>query len=152
MSKNRPYGRTVIPEWASCKNCNYFDGKDHCSYHIAACGKMAANNQSCPDWVHLSGEDITETYIGRTKEYYEDGDWVFTPALWKWVGNPSNLAGEVHALTKEGEKLLDQWCDDVSVGYDLCHGRAKGLAAKYTSEQMWELLTDQKNGYSVKMQ
>ena len=150
MNKNKPIGRTVIPLWASCKNCKEFDGKDYCRYHIAMCGKMAAKNQHCPDWD--CGEDISETYIGRTDAYYdEEQDWVFTPALWKWVGNPANLAGEVHALTKEGEELLEQWCDDVSVGYDLCYGRAKGLAAKYTSEQMWEKLTDPKQGYSVKI-
>ena len=93
-----------------------------------------------------------KSYIGRTKEYYMDDDnWVFTPSMWKWVSDPTKLAGEVHVLTKEGEELLEKWCDDVAVGYDLCNGSAKGLAVKYSSEQMWELITDTKNGYSAKV-
>lgn len=91
------------------------------------------------------------TYIGRTQAYYDGDDGsVFTPAQWKCSENPSELAGEVHVLTPEGERLFDQWCDDMSCGYDLCNGRAKGLAAEYSSEEMWSLLTDQSNGYSTK--
>lgn len=91
---------------------------------------------------------MARTYIGRTKEYYKDTESVFTPASWELVGDPSKLEGEVHSLTEEGEALLYRWCDDVSLGYDLRDGKAKGLAAQYSSEEMWNLLTDTKNGYS----
>ena len=88
-------------------------------------------------------------YIGRTEAYYEgDDDAVFTPDMWTSSEDHDDLAGEVHELTKSGEDLLSQYYDDLSVGYDLCNGRAKGLAAQYSREEMWNHLTDPKNGLS----
>ena len=89
-------------------------------------------------------------YIGRTEAYYEgDDEAVFTPEMWTSSENPDDLAGDVHELTESGEGLLSQYYDDLSAGYDLCNGRAKGLADRYTREEMYELLTDSMNGYSI---
>ena len=51
------------------------------------------------------------------------------------------LSEGVFELTEEGEELYDQWCDDASVGYDLCYGRAKGLAQRFSKRELWEELT-----------
>lgn len=92
-----------------------------------------------------------ERYIGRTSAYYDDDDdCVFTPDLWTDSDNPADLAGEVHKLTESGEKLLDDYYWDLGAGYDLCHGRAQGLADKFSREEMWEHLTNPENGYSTK--
>lgn len=37
----------------------------------------------------------------------------------------------VFALTKDGREHLDQYKEDCSYGYDLCYGRATGLASEY---------------------
>ncbi len=88
-------------------------------------------------------------YIGRTEAYYEgDDEAVFTPEMWTSSENPDDLAGDVHELTEIGEGLLSQYYDDLSVGYDLCNGMARGLADRYTREEMWKMLTDPQNGYS----
>lgn len=88
-------------------------------------------------------------YIGRTAEYYDGDDGaVFTPDLWTSSENIDELAGEVHELTEQGADLLSQYYEDLGAGYDLCNGRAKGLADRYTREEMWEMLTDPQNGYS----
>lgn len=47
----------------------------------------------------------------------------------------------IFELTEEGEELYSQWCEDASVGYDLCYGRAKGLANRYGKKEMWDELT-----------
>lgn len=93
-------------------------------------------------------------FIGRTDAYYNDDDEsVFTPDYWTrgWSRDDSDFAveGPVYELTEEGDKLLSEWCDDRSAGYDLCYGRAKGLAARYSKTEMWELLTNPENGYII---
>jgi len=88
-------------------------------------------------------------YIGRTAAYYDDDDnYVFTPDLWACGDDPAKLAGEIHVLTEEGVGLIDRWLYDLGAGYDLCNGRAQGLAAQYSREEMWNHLTDPKNGLS----
>lgn len=39
----------------------------------------------------------------------------------------------VFALTEEGRELVEQYLHDCSCGYDLCYGRATGLAREYYS-------------------
>lgn len=95
---------------------------------------------------------MTKRYIGRTSAYYgDDDDYVFTPDLWTDSYNPDDLAGEVHELTEDGEKILDDYYLDLGAGYDLCNGKAQGLANRFSREQMWEHLTDPANEYSVKL-
>lgn len=80
-------------------------------------------------------------YIGRTSAYYEgDDDGVFTPDYWTWENNPNLLAGEIHELNEDGVNLMIEWGDDYSAGYDLCSGRAKGLAARYSKEEIFQKL------------
>lgn len=47
-------------------------------------------------------------------------------------------------LTKEGRKIYDQWCDDVSCGCDLRDGRCKGLANRIgaTAYDIFEYLVN----------
>lgn len=82
-------------------------------------------------------------YIGRTSAWYGDDDIesIFIPDYWKWVDSPNQLAGDVHELTEEGNELLSKWCNDASAGYDLCFGRMKGLAAEYSREEIYQLIT-----------
>lgn len=89
-------------------------------------------------------------YIGRTAAWYGDydNDSLFVPEYWKWVDDPDELCGDVHELTEEGNDLLEQWCDDAAVGYDLCYGRAKGLAAEYNREQIYAKITGSET-YSI---
>lgn len=94
-------------------------------------------------------EEVKYGFIGRASAYYDDGpDAMFVPDYWTYADDPDELAGDVHQLTKEGAEWLDQYYWDFGAGYDLCYGRAKGLAAKYTKEEAWEHLTDQENGLS----
>ena len=93
---------------------------------------------------------MSKRYIGRTSAYYgDDDDYVFLPDMWTDSDDPSDMAGEVHELTESGEKILDDYYWDLGAGYDLCNGRAKGLADRFSREQMWEHLTDPANGYSI---
>lgn len=81
-------------------------------------------------------------YIGRTAAYYGDCDEddFFTPPMWNWTEDPNELAGDIHLLNEEGEDLLLGWIDDSSRGYDLCNGRAYGLAASYDKEEIYNKL------------
>lgn len=82
-------------------------------------------------------------YIGRTSAYYGDADSdddFFVPDYWNWANNPQELAGDIHVLNKEGEDLMFEWIDDYSRGYNLCSGRAYGLAASYSKEDIYEKL------------
>lgn len=80
-------------------------------------------------------------YIGRTAAYYDDDDEsIFAPDYWTWENDPNELAGEVHELNQDGHDLLFEWIDDYSAGYDLCNGRAKGLARRYGKEEIFEVL------------
>lgn len=91
-------------------------------------------------------------YIGRTSAYYGDDDSVddfFVPNYWTWEEDPNELAGEVHELNQNGQDLLFAWIDDSTRGYDLCHGRAYGLAAEYSKEDIFEELC--KEEYSSKI-
>lgn len=78
--------------------------------------------------------------------YNDIWDGVFdlsSPNEW-WEGCQPNERYEVSCdepileLTEEGEELFCQWQEDDSVGYDLCYGRMKGLAAKYDKYQIWD--------------
>ena len=44
-------------------------------------------------------------------------------------------------LTDEGLELAEQGIEDDTFGYDLCYGRAKGLAGQYSQYDMWKRLT-----------
>ncbi len=80
-------------------------------------------------------------YIGRTSAYYfDDDEGVFTPDYWTWENNPNLLAGDAHELNEDGVKVMFMWGDDYSAGYDLCTGRAKGLAARFDKEEIYRLL------------
>lgn len=48
----------------------------------------------------------------------------------------------VYELTKEGLEIYEEWCEDVSVGYDLCYGRMQGLANEIggTQRDIWNYL------------
>lgn len=43
-------------------------------------------------------------------------------------------------LTKEGREICDQYFDDLSLGYDLCYGKAKGLAQQYTQNSFYDMI------------
>lgn len=91
-------------------------------------------------------------YIGRTSAWYgddEDEDNLFVPDYWNWANDPKELAGEVHELNQEGHDLLFEWIDDRSRGYNLCSGRAYGLAAVYSKEDIFEKLCNEE--YSSKL-
>lgn len=83
-------------------------------------------------------------YIGRTSAYYDDDDDslddFFVPHYWEWANDPMELAGDVHELNTEGQDLMFAWIEDVSRGYNLCSGRAYGLAAQYSREEIYDKL------------
>lgn len=87
-------------------------------------------------------------YIGRTAAYYDcDDDYIFVPDLWDIEEDAEKLAGDIYELTDEGDELCYRYLHDLSCGYDLCYGRAKGLAAEYSREEFFTYVTDEKNGY-----
>ena len=53
----------------------------------------------------------------------------------------------VYELTKEGLEIYEEWCEDVSVGYDLCYGRMQGLADEIggTQRDIWYYLISRKS-------
>lgn len=85
-------------------------------------------------------------YIGRTKEFYMDQDElderypVFNPDFWTYSEYECTFEGEHKQLTDAGRELLEQYLDDLSAGYDLCYGRAKGLARRYSREQFYDMI------------
>lgn len=78
--------------------------------------------------------------IALTRQYVDyvlnDCESVFTPRVWDMLCDDESNGTPEWELTDEGYDLADQYRDDASHGYDLCFGRAKGLAQKYTEEQM----------------
>ena len=74
-------------------------------------------------------------------EQYDD-DSVFAPFPFVWKKNAEDCPAQAYRLTEEGNDLLDSWYDDYSVGYDLCNGRAKGLARDYSPYQIFEKITN----------
>lgn len=82
-------------------------------------------------------------FIAITREYLEDDDEsVFTPTMWKVYEKEEDCYGPCMALSEEGREFVNRWCDDYSVGYDLCYGRAKGLAAKYSRYDVWNEIVE----------
>lgn len=51
------------------------------------------------------------------------------------------------AISEEGEEVLEEWQDDSARGYDLCNGRAYGLADRYRGERA--IFQHLKDNYSV---
>ncbi len=82
-------------------------------------------------------------YIQLTDQYADylenEDDYVFIPCMWE-ISETRNEDVEGYELTDEGLELAEQWIEDDSCGYDLCYGRAKGLAGQYTPHEMWERL------------
>lgn len=82
-------------------------------------------------------------FIAITKAYLEDdGEGVFTPNFWEVCDEKEECYGPYMELSADGREFVDSWCFDASLGYDLCHGRAKGLAAKYNQYQVWDLIKE----------
>lgn len=84
-------------------------------------------------------------YIQLTDQYADclenEDDYVFIPCMWE-ISETRNEDVEGYELTDEGLELAEQWREDVSHGYDLCYGKARGLAGQYTQEEMWERLKE----------
>lgn len=82
-------------------------------------------------------------YIQLTDQYADylenEDDYVFIPCMWE-ISETRNEDVEGYELTDEGLELAEQWIEDDSYGYDLCLGRARGLAGQYTQYEMWERL------------
>ena len=53
----------------------------------------------------------------------------------------------IYELTEEGLEIYEEWCEDVSDGYDLCYGRMKGLADEIGGRQrdIWYYLISRKS-------
>lgn len=83
-------------------------------------------------------------YIQLTEQYADylenEDNYVFTPCMWE-VSDIRNDDVEGYELTDEGLELAEQWIEDDTFGYDLCYGRARGLAGQYSQYDMWERLT-----------
>jgi len=45
-------------------------------------------------------------------------------------------------LTPAGEEYYNKYCEDASHGYDLCFGKAKGLASMFTHDQFCSMLME----------
>lgn len=90
------------------------------------------------------------TYIGRTKAYYEyDEDSLYEPVTWEQsdIKDDPELVGEVHELTEDGVRELEWWLECKRMNqYQRTH--CFGYRSE-NQEQMWEKLTDIKNGYIV---
>lgn len=83
--------------------------------------------------------ELTPSYA----DYKENpDDYIYIPQMW-WLCNEETRDTEVegYELTDKGDELATQYAEDYSSGYDLCYGRAKGLAKTYTMQQMWDKLT-----------
>lgn len=90
------------------------------------------------------------TYIGRTSAYYEEEeDSLYVPDYWTWSEDKDDkeFAGDVYELTDEGAAELEYWneCRRMNA-YQRNH--CFGFRNE-TREQMWEKLTDLKNGFIV---
>lgn len=82
-------------------------------------------------------------YIAITKAYLEDDDEsVFAPRMWEVCESEEDCYGPFIELTADGREFVDSWCNDASIGYDLCYGKAHGLAAKYNQYELWQEIVD----------
>ena len=83
-------------------------------------------------------------YIGF---YVDDSDGVFDNSEVIWSNNIEDLPNEyetgIYALTAEGAEVFNDWHDSVSIGYDLCFGKLKGIANEIggTHASLWEYLS-----------
>lgn len=88
------------------------------------------------DFGYLS---ITSAYIEAT----EDDDRVFMPLYWNIYDSIDDCTDVLEppiSLTAEGRSLAVRWLNDYSIGYDLCNGKARGLAAEYNARELWLLI------------
>lgn len=93
-----------------------------------------------------SARDLDFGWLTITPEYIdacEDDDVLFMPERWNVVDSEeetTNVYEEPIHLTAEGRVMAKQWQSDASLGYDLCNGRCKGLAGKYSDIELWNLI------------
>ena len=85
-------------------------------------------------------------YIGF---YLDDTDDIFDRSeviVSENIDEIPDLCG-IYELTEEGLEIYKEWCEDVSVGYDLCYGRMKGLADEIggTQRDIWYYLVSRKS-------
>ena len=85
-------------------------------------------------------------YIGF---YLDDTDGVFDRSeviVSENIDEIPDLCG-IYELTEEGLEIYEEWCEDVSDGYDLCYGRMKGLADEIGGRQrdIWYYLVSRKS-------
>lgn len=85
-------------------------------------------------------------YIGF---YVDETDGVFDRSeviVSENIDDIPDLCG-IYELTEEGLEIYEEWCEDVSVEYDLCYGRMKGLADEIggTQKDIWYYLVSRKS-------
>ena len=85
-------------------------------------------------------------YIGF---YVDETDGVFDRSeviVSENIDDIPDLCG-IYELTEEGLEIYEEWCEDVSDGYDLCYGRMKGLADEIGGRQrdIWYYLISRKS-------
>lgn len=85
-------------------------------------------------------------YIGF---YVDETDGVFDNSkviVSENIDDIPDLCG-IYELTEEGLEIYEEWCEDVSVGYDLGYGRMKGLADEIggTQRDIWYYLVSRKS-------
>lgn len=78
--------------------------------------------------------------------YQDDSDGVFDHSEVVFSDSIDDVPDDgygIYALTREGKDTYEQWKEDASAGYDLCNGRAKGLARSIGSSEwkIWDCLT-----------
>lgn len=94
-----------------------------------------------------SARDLDFGWMSITPEYIDacKNDNLFLPDLWEVVDSEdetTNVFEDPIHLSAEGRVMALQWLDDASVGYDLCYGRCKGLAGRYSRYEMWDLIKE----------
>lgn len=95
-------------------------------------------------------KEFNHGFIAGVVYTEEVNERVFTPPYWisgydlTFVENNVEIEWieQLYELTKEGREYLDEYLEDESCGYDLCYGRGKGLADRYTHNEFFELLKD----------
>lgn len=91
--------------------------------------------------------DMNFGWLTETEEYIDacERDDLFMPDMWAVVDSEDETIAYFEApipLTAEGRTLARQWQSDASLGYDLCYGKCKGLAQKYSSYDVWNLIKE----------
>lgn len=87
---------------------------------------------------------ITPEYI----EACEDEDVLFMPnrtCIAESKDDTTDVYESPIHLSAEGRAFARQWYEDASLGYDLCNGRCKGLAGRYSEQEMWNLVESDKD-------